>query len=137
MQGGVILGPIFHWEHFLLEVNKNLMFNAPNTDSKIDKCWKLFQTWKKYSLSSGSFRRLCTRAMNVDSVVFSSGFLNCHKQNKLVKGCFKNFCFHPLLHLRLHLHLVGVFSSSSGSLEHSENPELSLCTAPKSTAKQE
>lgn len=38
-------------------------------------------TWKKYALSTGSFSRLCTSAMNVDSVVFTSASLYCHRQD--------------------------------------------------------
>ncbi len=41
---------------------------------------KICLTWKKYALSTGSFSRLWTSAMNVDSVVFTSASLNCNRQ---------------------------------------------------------
>lgn len=54
---------------------------------------------------------------------------------KVVQGLFfNNFCCLPLMHLHLRWqYLVVVFPSSSGSLENSENPDLSLCIAPEST----
>lgn len=59
---------------------------------------------------------------------------------KVVQGLFKKnknkkmFSCLPLMHLHLRWqYLVVVFPSSSGSLENSENPDLSLCIAPEST----
>lgn len=45
-------------------------------------------TWKKYALSTGSFSRLWTSAMKVDSVVFTSASLSCHKHDSFYYYCY-------------------------------------------------
>lgn len=43
------------------------------------KLFKICLTWKKYALSTGSFSRLWTSAIKVDSVAFTSASLHCYR----------------------------------------------------------